>query len=119
MKGKTMPTFRVREGRRFGADKQFGPGDLVTLETYEAAGFLDKLEVVIERVSVPPSQPKDSSDGKPETLNGPDAPTPEGDEETPPTLPIDEGEASEKSDTPPDQGEEAGDDTATKRKRKG
>lgn len=38
--------YRVRPGFRHGKDKQFGPGDTVELTAEEAAGFLDKLELV-------------------------------------------------------------------------
>jgi hypothetical protein len=39
--------YRVRPGRRHGAQKQYGPGDIVGPYTdAEAAGFLDKLEPV-------------------------------------------------------------------------
>lgn len=41
-----MPTYRVKPGHRFGVGKAKGPGDLVTMTTVEAGGFLDKLEVV-------------------------------------------------------------------------
>lgn len=41
-----MPTYRVKPGHRFGVGKAKGPGDLVELTTAEAAGFLDKLELV-------------------------------------------------------------------------
>jgi len=41
-----MPTYRVKPGHRFGVGKAKGPGDLVELTTVEAAGFLDKLELV-------------------------------------------------------------------------
>ena len=36
----------VREGMRFGANNQYGPGDEVELTPDEAAGFLDKLQPV-------------------------------------------------------------------------
>lgn len=38
--------YRVRAGVRFGKGKEFGPGDVVELTAEEAAGFLDKLELV-------------------------------------------------------------------------
>lgn len=41
-----MPTYRVKPGYRHGARKQHGPGDTVELSAAEAAGFLDKLELV-------------------------------------------------------------------------
>ena len=38
--------YRVRAGVRFGKLKQYGPGDVVEMTAEEAAGFLDKLELV-------------------------------------------------------------------------
>lgn len=38
--------YRVRPGFHHGKSKQFGPGDTVELTAEEAAGFLDKLELV-------------------------------------------------------------------------
>jgi len=39
-----MSLYRVRPGFTFGAFNQHGPGALVELSEFEAAGFLDKLE---------------------------------------------------------------------------
>ena len=39
-------TYRVRPGFRHGAQKQYGPGDLVELTAAQAAAFDDKLELV-------------------------------------------------------------------------
>lgn len=47
-----MAIFRVKEGRRFGAGKVFGPGDMVEVDEAAAAGFLDLLEPVTEEVEV-------------------------------------------------------------------
>lgn len=41
-----MPTYRVRDGFTHGAFNQHKAGDTVTLTEQEAAGFLDKLELV-------------------------------------------------------------------------
>ena len=38
--------YRVKPGKRHGIGKKYGPGDIVTLTDAEAAGFLDKLELV-------------------------------------------------------------------------
>lgn len=43
-----MATYRVKPGYRHGAGKKYGPGDLVELTEVEAAGFLDKLELVTQ-----------------------------------------------------------------------
>ena len=50
-----MALYRVKNGHRHGACKQYGPGSLVELSDSEAAGFLDKLEKVEES---PAPQPK-------------------------------------------------------------
>jgi hypothetical protein len=44
-----MPEYIVRPGMRFGAMKQYGPGDVVRLAAAEAAGFADKLALAPER----------------------------------------------------------------------
>lgn len=41
-----MAEYQVKTGQRFGAQNQYGPGDKVLLSPEEAAGFLDKLELV-------------------------------------------------------------------------
>lgn len=41
-----MAIYQVKQGLRFGAANQYGPGDKITLSVEEAAGFLDKLEPV-------------------------------------------------------------------------
>lgn len=41
-----MPKYRVKTGFRHGNLNQYGPGDVVELTEEEAAGFLDKLELV-------------------------------------------------------------------------
>lgn len=43
-----MPRYRVRPGKRHGAFKQYGPGDIVEMSEQEAHGFRDKLERVVE-----------------------------------------------------------------------
>lgn len=43
-----MAIYRVKEGRRFGAGKQYGAGDLVELNEDEAAAFVDLVEPVSE-----------------------------------------------------------------------
>lgn len=43
-----MPIYQVRPGMRFGANNQYSSGDKVKLSVEEAAGFLDKLELVEE-----------------------------------------------------------------------
>lgn len=43
-----MAIYRVRDGRRFGAGKAYGPGDLVELDEAEAASFVDLIEPVAE-----------------------------------------------------------------------
>ena len=43
-----MAIYRVKEGRRFGAGKQYGPGDLVELSEDEAAAFGDLVDPVSE-----------------------------------------------------------------------
>lgn len=43
-----MATYQVRSGHRFGSGNQYGPGDKIELSAEEAAGFLDKLELVEE-----------------------------------------------------------------------
>lgn len=39
----TVMRYRVREGKQFGANHKYGPGDIVRLTEYEAKGFLDLL----------------------------------------------------------------------------
>ena len=39
-------TYRVKPGQTFGVRSDYGPGDMVQLTEREAAGFLDKLELV-------------------------------------------------------------------------
>lgn len=43
-----MAIYRVKVDRRFGAGKQYGPGDLVELSEDEAAAFVDLVEPVSE-----------------------------------------------------------------------
>lgn len=43
-----MPTYRVKPGKFHGPRNEYGPGDLVEHTEYEASGFLDKLELVVE-----------------------------------------------------------------------
>lgn len=43
-----MAIYRVKVDRRFGAGKQYGPGDLVELSEDEAAAFGDLVEPVDE-----------------------------------------------------------------------
>jgi hypothetical protein len=50
-----MATWRVRPGFTFGAFNQHGPGALVELSEFEAAGFLDKLETADS--APPPAEP--------------------------------------------------------------
>lgn len=50
-----MNEYRVRPGFRFGALNQFGPGDMVMLPADAAAGFADKLELVVLEESEPAS----------------------------------------------------------------
>lgn len=63
--------YRVRPGYRHGAQKQYGPGDVVELTEQEAAGFLDKLEPLAE-TAAPVVPADDEADAEPE----PAAPTP-------------------------------------------
>lgn len=44
-----MAIYQVKQGLRFGAANQYGPGDKITLSFEEAAGFLDKLELAEDR----------------------------------------------------------------------
>lgn len=44
----TKRTYVVRPDRRFGFGKKYGPGDTVELTEYEASGFLDLLELVVQ-----------------------------------------------------------------------
>jgi len=63
-----MPQYRVRPGFRHGVGKRYGPGDTVTLTAKEAAGFLDKLELVKEmEETVPVPLVQESSVGAPDT----------------------------------------------------
>jgi len=48
--------YRVKPGFRHGAEKQYGPGDIVELSEEEAVGFLDKLEPVQEEPEEPAAQ---------------------------------------------------------------
>ena len=41
-----MATYQVKQGMRFGAANQYGPTDKIELSVEEAAGFLDKLDLV-------------------------------------------------------------------------
>lgn len=43
-----MPIYRVKPGKHHGTQAQYGSGDLVEYTEDEAAGFLDKLELVVE-----------------------------------------------------------------------
>ncbi len=54
-----MATYRVKAGR-FGAQKQYGVGDLVELDPAHAVGFEDKLELVAAPVAeaAPDETPK-------------------------------------------------------------
>jgi hypothetical protein len=40
--------YKVKAGRRFGASRQYGPGDIVELTPLEAESFLDTLTLVEE-----------------------------------------------------------------------
>lgn len=59
-----LAVFRVREGRRFGASNEYGPGDVVRLPPSVLTAFGDKLELVdggdpeIGPEGEPPSKPK-------------------------------------------------------------
>jgi hypothetical protein len=48
-----MSEFRVKPGLYFGYANQYGPGAVVILTDEEAAGFLDKLELVTAPVEEP------------------------------------------------------------------
>lgn len=52
-RGLKMTAYRVKPGFTFGAQSQHKPGDVVELTKEEAAGFLDKLEIVESSVSKP------------------------------------------------------------------
>lgn len=41
-----MPTYKVKPGYKHGASNQYEAGDTVEMTEQEAAGFLDKLELV-------------------------------------------------------------------------
>ncbi|HHY54606.1 MAG TPA: hypothetical protein GYA08_04140 [Chloroflexi bacterium] len=45
---------RVREGMRFGAQNQYGPGDVIELPVGVLTAFGDKLEQVMEAPAVEP-----------------------------------------------------------------
>lgn len=49
--------YRVRPGRRFGAMKQYGPGDIVRIDVRLAGAFLDKLERIEDDPPVPAPAP--------------------------------------------------------------
>lgn len=57
-------TYRVKPGMRYGAHDEFGPGDLVELTEYEAAGHLDKLELVVEEPKTPELEKPKGKGGK-------------------------------------------------------
>ena len=59
-----MPEYIVRAGMRFGAMKQYGPGDVVTLTAVEAAGFADKLTLAPEREPQPRAEGEESAEGE-------------------------------------------------------
>lgn len=46
-------TYRVKDGYTFGKDKDKKAGDVVMLTEQEAAGFLDKLELVESKAKAP------------------------------------------------------------------
>lgn len=50
-----MATYRVKAGR-FGAQKQYGVGDLVELDPAHVVGFEDKLELVAPVVEDAPEE---------------------------------------------------------------
>jgi hypothetical protein len=69
-----MITCRVKPGRRFGAFKQYGPGDVVEIDAAALPGLADKLEqvpdlpVFISEASLAPegnSEPQDGLGQKP------------------------------------------------------
>lgn len=47
-----MPKFRVREGMTHGKGGVYGPGTVLEYSDYEAAGFLDKLELIEDAPAV-------------------------------------------------------------------
>lgn len=49
--------YRVKDGMRHGANNQYGPGDIVELTPEEAAGLLDKLELVESGEPDEPDEP--------------------------------------------------------------
>lgn len=55
-----MTKYRVRDGCRFGARNQHGPGAVVDLSEKDAAPFLDKLERVADEPAYP-DQPADDA----------------------------------------------------------
>ncbi len=71
-----MPIYRVKPGYTFGAQSQHKPGDVVELTKGEAAGFLDKLEIVKSSADKPqtgtPDKPpaSTSKDRKAKVKNG-------------------------------------------------
>lgn len=58
-----MPIYQVRPGMRFGASNQYSSGDKVKLSPEEAAGFLDKLELVEETKATDDSGSNDNQPG--------------------------------------------------------
>lgn len=73
-----MARYRVRPGFRFGAYDQHGPGTVVELTEAEAAGFRDKLELVVEVALPQEDVPSDPSDILADPLDVPsDPPAPE------------------------------------------
>lgn len=62
-----MPRYRVKPGFRHGMGKRYGPGDTVEHTEAEAAGFLDKLELVEEAEPEPAQPDTDAGDEQTET----------------------------------------------------
>jgi len=74
-----MPTYRVKPGKFHGPRNEYGPGDLVEHTEYEASGFLDKLELVVEEPPAPDEPEIPTSEGQsPEPIVPPPADKPKG-----------------------------------------
>lgn len=57
---------RVREGMRFGAQNQYGPGDVIELPVGVLTAFGDKLEQVMEAPAVEPEPDAEPVKSEPE-----------------------------------------------------
>ena len=65
-----MATYQVKQGMRFGGANQYGPTDKIELSVEEAAGFLDKLDLVASTSSADDASTSSADEGTGSAVDG-------------------------------------------------